>query len=73
MVMTSIMNGEVDGNFLIIKLDFKIVSILNCVRDLDANLGWCLIPGVCNFGSDELFLSNVFFSQDDNVSSRNSL
>ena len=71
MVMPSSLNGEVDDDSIVLEFDMEVIFVFNSMRDLNSNLSWGLIPGVCDLEvmSNKFFFGHIFFPQLDNGAS----
>lgn len=75
MVMSSILNRKVDNDSIALEFDMKVIFVFDCVGDFNSNLGWGLIPSVCDFEvlANNFLLGYIFFSELDDGASWNGL
>lgn len=73
MIVSSLLNWEVDDNSIIVKFNMKIVLVFNGVWNFNTDFGWSLIPCVCDFVvlADSFLSCNVFFPQGQNITLSN--
>ncbi len=71
MVMSSSLNRKINNDSVVLEFDMKVFFVFNCVRDLDSNFGWSLIPCVCDLKvmTNKFLFSHVLFSELDDLAS----
>ena len=74
MIMTTILDGEVNNDSVILELDMEIIFVLNGVGNFDTNFGGGLIPSVSDLEvmTNEFFFGHIFLSELDDGASRDS-
>jgi hypothetical protein len=74
MIMTTILDGEVNNDPVILELDMEIIFVFNGVGNFDTNFGGSLIPSVSDLEvmTNEFFFGHIFFSELDDGASRDS-
>jgi hypothetical protein len=73
MIVSSVLNWEVDDNSIIVKFNMKIVLVFNGVWNLNTDFSWSLIPCVCDFIvlTNSFLFGHVFLPQSQNISLSN--
>ena len=63
------LNGEIDGNLILIEFDLQIFLLFHNKRNLNTYFGRRLIPAISELGSQQLFLRNIFLTHLDDITS----